>query len=579
MRPAMSNTESNYSNLLQDKLLKIKISKLERDFLNFKKAYPNYSESMSIPGEHNLERWVQTLKDIYFKNHQSGMPWKQALDSSTENWNILEKNDFSRWVNFYQERGDLKYKKASWYVSPEGEVAEEDTLGPGNTPYAGYFVPNPPQHGNRNVNIHSDVDFAKEADANDISSAEKRKLVERHKKKLISRLDSVERLLRSDEGDLLAESESDSLMDSIHALKRKILKLNKKTSGDLFYKDLIIREANTLAKNGLYKAASYLYVIAEDKKIEDSSAIPPASPPPPSVSTGAGPDDSPNEVSGMLPPQSPGPDSNSRSRLTDLPGITSENATGAAAVAASLGSGFFADDQNNLEDDLMVYDENLSDDLSDYLMVTEAQEATPAPTPPAAPSSEITVSEKDFDSQLNSVLSGVTIEDIVKKIEEISKVFKTREIPRQLAIVDMMLDRLGLASFFPSLSEATNKALESNNYILTRIEGILTQLSGAVKTKSLDLTHEAVTPPQAEDVKEKLQEEENIEKERKEMRKELSDKALEERAKEDTPELEVTEEDLSAPAPEAGAPAASPAAAPAAAPAAPPPPQAPPPAV
>jgi hypothetical protein len=222
----------------------------------------------------------------------------------------------------------------------------------------------------------------------------------------------------------------------------------------------------------------------------------------------------------------------------------------------------------------MVYDENLSDDLDDYLMVAEAQEASPAPAP-AAPSPEITVTEKDFDSQLDSVLSGVTVEDIVKKIEELSKVFKTREIPRQLAMVDMMLDSLGLASFFPSLSEATNKALESNNYILTRVEGILTQLSGAVKTKSLDLTHEAATPPQAEAVKGKLQEEENIEKERKEMRKELSDKALEERAKEDTPELEVTEEDLGAPAPEAAAPAAPPAAAPAA----PAPPQTPPPAI
>ena len=592
----MSNTESNYSNLLQDKLLKIKISKLEKDFLNFKKAYPNYSDGMSIPGEHNLEKWVQTLKDIYFKNHQ-GMPWKQATDSSTEGWNELEKNDFDHWVNFYQQQGHLKYKKASWYISPGEEQADDNDLIAGSKAYAGYGVPNAlseDSHGHRNSNLHSDVDFSKNSTSNDISAAEKRKLIEKHKKKLISRLDSVERLLRSDEGDLLAESESDSLLDSIHSLKRKILKLNKKTSGDLFYKDLIIREANVLAKNGLYKAASYLYVVAEDKKPESPSgsppppakaeenkpepekvsAPPPPSPPPPSVSTGAGSSDSPNEVSGMPPPQPTGPDSNSQSKLTDLPGTTSQNATGAAAVAANLGTGFFADDQNNLEDDLMVYDENLSDDLDDYLMVAEAQEASPAPAP-AAPSPEITVTEKDFDSQLDSVLSGVTVEDIVKKIEELSKVFKTREIPRQLAMVDMMLDSLGLASFFPSLSEATNKALESNNYILTRVEGILTQLSGAVKTKSLDLTHEAATPPQAEAVKGKLQEEENIEKERKEMRKELSDKALEERAKEDTPELEVTEEDLGAPAPEAAAPAAPPAAAPAA----PAPPQTPPPAI
>jgi hypothetical protein len=109
-----------------------------------------------------------------------------------------------------------------------------------------------------------------------------------------------------------------------------------------------------------------------------------------------------------------------------------------------------------------------------------------------------------------------------------------------------MLDSLGLASFFPSLSEATNKALESNNYISTRLEDILSKLHGAMATKEIDLTgEEPPSNPEVDKIKEKLKQDENKDKARKQMRKQQEMSELENKSKE-TPEIEI-EEDLSVP--------------------------------
>jgi hypothetical protein len=603
---------NNYSSLLQEKLLKIKFNKLDQDLLNFKKAYPNYSDGMIVPGQHNLEKWIQTLKDIYFKEN-GGMPWKQAFDTSTQGWSDIELQDFNNWVSFYQQKNHLKYKKAqmSWYTPPSDENDADDNLIGQPRQHAGYYLPIETDKESINANLHSDIDFAKDASTEDISPAEKRKLVEKQKKKIISRLDSVEKLLRSDEGHLLTESEFDSLMESIYSLKKKISSLRKKTSGNLFYQDLIIREANILANRGLYKAASFLYVTAEEKTqptpnapatpsgkdlpppatespqpVELSSAPPPAAPGPVSTAPSGQADQPKNEVSGMPPPQPSASDAVATPNITSTPGENSNVAM--EEIAQSLGEGFgnAADDNfvyNESDDsDLVVYDDN---DADDYL-VAEAQEAiappAPAPTPMATPPSpepvavtpkesttpaEITVTEEPsvenssgFDNKFEDALGQVTIQDVVVKINELSKIFKTREIPRQLALVDMMLDKLGLISFFPSLSEATNKALESNNYILTRIEDISTQLSGAIKTKDIALTpEEEPVPERVGQIKTNLEEQEKLDKERKEKRKELADRALDERAKDESPELEVTEEDLTpAPAAAAIAPVATP---------------------
>ena len=43
-----------------------------------------------------------------------------------------------------------------------------------------------------------------------------------------------------------------------------------------------------------------------------------------------------------------------------------------------------------------------------------------------------------------------------------------------------MLDKLGIAAFFPDLAEASKSALESNQYCQTRIENIIAKVRGAM---------------------------------------------------------------------------------------------------
>ena len=162
---------------------------------------------------------------------------------------------------------------------------------------------------------------------------------------------------------------------------------------------------------------------------------------------------------------------------------------------------------------------------------------------------------RDFDQMIGAAFTNLKASDVVLKLEDLAKVFKTREIPRQLAIVDMMLDSLGLAAYFPSLSEATNKALESNNYISTRIDDILAKLQGSLKTKELDLTGDndpRVLSQEALALKEKLKLQEEKDRQKKKMRKEQADKELEEGYKKE-PDIEI-EEDLSEPIAAAPAP-------------------------
>jgi hypothetical protein len=95
--------------------------------------------------------------------------------------------------------------------------------------------------------------------------------------------------------------------------------------------------------------------------------------------------------------------------------------------------------------------------------------------------------DKDEDFDLNNI----TVDDIIEKLELVSNILKNREIPRQLSMIDLMMDKLGIASFFPTLGEATRSALESNQYMSTRIVDILAKLRGSISPpddEQIDLT-------------------------------------------------------------------------------------------
>jgi hypothetical protein len=150
---------------------------------------------------------------------------------------------------------------------------------------------------------------------------------------------------------------------------------------------------------------------------------------------------------------------------------------------------------------------------------------------------DVDQAKTDFDALIDSAFANLSVADVIAKLEAVNKIFRNREISRQLAIVDVMLDRLGLASFFPTLAEATNKQLEANQYCLTRIEDILSKLRGSVQTDEITLDgDQQAQSPDVQSLQQNLEQAEHKEKSRKNMRKQVEDKEMFEKAK---PELEV----------------------------------------
>ena len=558
-----------------------KFASIYEKMIEVKTAYPNVEVYQNVPGQHNTEKWLQAISEIYRKE-KSGLPRMGAIRSVVGNWHVTETFDFLNWVKFYESGDHMKYKFAQlWY--------ENDSLGPG------YFL----QVKKDNVEAPAapapvvDVDAARTEAAMD---AEKREKIEKQRNKIIGRLDSAEKLLRTPDGQIFSGKEFESLLETIYQLKKKIQMVNKISSSTRLYEDMIIREANVLIKRGFDKAADVLFSVAQTPAQSGEQAQgtpngstnpPPAAPP--ADPTGAG---QPGPPSGgaATPAQPPGNPTMPQSEPNQPP-----QPKGISDFLERMDDG-----QYSPEDDLSVQDDELEvSDQEEELLVSEAQvspeeisdspkpaplapskvEAPKAPTPApgkpsgpkAAPAAEpdLEVTEDDIkaptksqvppasniDAKLQQAFAGVTVQDVISKLEELSKIYKTREIPRQLNLVDMMLHELGMATFFPSLSEASNKALESNNYISSRVEDILSKLRGSGGGDSnIDLTGEDI-PERADTagIKSKLQDDENKEKARKQQRKDQEAAELNDASKE-TPEVEI-EEDLGAPP---AAPAAPP---------------------
>lgn len=556
--------------------------------LNKRQAYPNQDVYMHIPGQHNTNKWLQAVREIYFKE-KDGSNRVDAIRRITSGWNIMETYDFLNWLRFHEAGEHMKYKFAGlWYENPE------------ISNYVLHVKPDPVKESE--VGVHGrDIDFARDESNN---NNDKKQIIEKQRNKIIGRLDSAEKLLRSPDGQIFSGREFEALLEAVYQLKKKIQLVNKVSTATKLYEDMIVREANILHRGGFIKAADLLYSLSQTPAAAGTQAqgtpgaplnLPPAAPPAPPTALSGAPGGLPSVGPGM--PQGAPTDAAPKGIENQAPAITE-------LLEGMDTAKFTSPDKSKAEDDLEVEDSIDVDDADTEIMVTEAQAmgpidepmtASPAPAPldPSPVKAPVTLPKEpvvdmppgeeplevteddikptgvaetpttsDFDNKVNAVLSGVTVADVVAKLEDLAKFYKTREAPRQLGIVDMMLDSLGLASYFPSLAEATNKSLESNNYISTRVEDILSKLRGAMAGSEIDLKGgEEVEKPEVAGIKNKLKSDEEKEKNRKQMRKDQEASELSGGEKE-TPEVEI-EEDLGAqvapPLPPAAAPPRAPA--------------------
>lgn len=487
-------------------------------------SYPNYDYYMPIKPIRDTAKWVQAARQLYYQVHK-GAKRQTALQTLTDGWDVMEKLDFENWLKFYEEGAQNKYKQAQ--MSYWGD---QNNLG--------YYLP-VPQATKPELPPKLDLNTMKDpANHPDVLQEEKRKTIETQRQKILSRLDSAEKLWRAQEGHMLGGEEYESVMDALYQLKKKIQVVNKISTSVKLYQDMIIREANVLSGRGYKQASEFITKIAQ--------AVPSVAEPLNPALVGDGQAGTlPGQAPGQVPPQNNNPSDISvdptqqaappETPPTNLPPTSEPLSAGMQEFLAGL---------DHVTTPIGV-DDNLEVNEADEEFIAEAQTA-PA-TIPNEPIEEVSnpeASEGDnFDKKLDATFAHLTIGDVVNKLEDLAKIFKTREIPRQLAMVDMMLDRLGWASFFPSLAEANNKALEANNYMLTRIDDILSKLRGAMETKDLDLKNDTAAPPN--EMANRLQDMSDKEKAKKQMRKEIEEQNLVSKKPEATVEMK---EDLAAPA-------------------------------
>ena len=110
------------------------------------------------------------------------------------------------------------------------------------------------------------------------------------------------------------------------------------------------------------------------------------------------------------------------------------------------------------------------------------------------PALESLPSPKSSEPDLQAGKSKVDIKNIISRLEALSKTLKSRDTIRELASIDILLNEIGMASYFPELTDAQSKLIDSYGYSSNRIESIIAKLRGTGKSSSGDTT--PVTPKQ-----------------------------------------------------------------------------------
>ena len=534
-----------------------------------KQAYPQDWAGIYIGPSYDINKWLQAMRDIY-ATAQNGKTLQQAEQNITGEWDKMEKLNFKQWMKFYQEGAHKKYSiaQSSAYVSPDvnGYIIPKQNLDVNDLKAK---LPQAPQMPDMNM-MNNDKNYLSE----NLSSEEKRRIIEEQRRKMTARIQAAKRILYSDKGKEFAREEFDSLARKLNELELAIQTVNKRSISSSIFEDLIIKNANILAFEGMHKSANFLYKISQDaskaeadKSSQPATAPEPPPPPPPPPAAAAPPPPAtaapPPPPSGGVPPAASAPGS------APVPaGVANTNPYDQLKKFLNMNSSEKKKSESKKEAGFVNYKHIANDKRSKPFTVNAqttpvpgpstqpplevkvpSQPAVPTPvqttTPKAGPAETDQQNESRVDDLLEEFLGKITVQDIINRLEAVSTIFKNREISRQLAIIDMMMDKLGINAYFPSLGEATQKSLESNQYCHTRIEDILSKLRGAVSdVEIIDIQEKKDVSPENADVVENLQERQDKEKARKERRKQ-EELAEAESAKES---IEGVPETLSGPA-------------------------------
>lgn len=469
-----------------------------------KTAYPQGAGIEYIAPEYNINKWVETMRQMYILMHK-GYSRNIAFDASTKDWDKMEKFDFKNWLGFYEGNGHKSYKTAQNYYQV------------GN----GGYLPLPQQKQNNNLpgpipdmaSVSDDLLKAQEqermAEIERQRKAAEKESVAYQIKALIGRLNSAEKIATTKGLDkALGPDVYKRWLETLHALKREIQVANVKSAQSRTIQDLLFKNANKL-NNRL--GAAWIYKIAQ------------------------------MDPTGEMPPE----------------GEPVESGEGVEMPVEEEGEDAMSEFVMNLNGKSKDYDENDSDDIvveegeddgniivaedDNYDIRVYAQEAPgeglEEVAPVGAPEGEVVpeVEKEPLDAKPPEPLAGellgnVTIEDAIAKLEGVIQIYQNRELSRQLAIVDIMLHQLGISSYFTNLGEATQKALESNQYVLSRLQDVLSRLQGSVlnpTAEKINMVPETGQVPEGlQQIKNNLQQQADAEEQQKKLREEKENAKL-----------------------------------------------------
>lgn len=583
------------------------LKKMVPEELRPKIAYPQPGPRQQLP-QYDIGRWVDVTRQIYglMAKGQSREHAKQAVMG---NWDRREQMDYENWLKFYTEKVPEKYPKlaqdqsdlniAGIPITPNILRAVMPT-----PPGQGHAQKQPPGEPQNLPHKYNDVDDVRDR-------------IETQRRKLVSRLNSAEKLLSGMDGQLFAGDDQELMLKLLQDLKRKIQTANKRTANSTLFEDYIYRTANLLKVRGKDEAAGFFYKIAQ---------LPPL-PPPPGGGLGGPPGGGlggpPGEEGGpeggspegdkqathdllkeffdglkrgvsdkddekkerekaekkdkpedaeATPPPAPAPEAGGEGGAPPPPpppppggeeGGEEEPPAAEAAITVDdmikIGKGFWHPELVSLAQAAPMPGGPPGPRVGPAPGPrAPVPSAAPAPAPsqapiadaPDAPGPEVVADEGEdkpgvatdnTDDVIEAALKNVSVNDVITRLEMLVSIYNQREISRQLAILDIMMDRIGLASFFPQLGEAMSKALEANQYIGNRLQEVLGKVKGSVDAPGAQDWIE-VTPddhPETEGIRNRLENQKNKEERRKELRKEKEMARMEGSEPEAIPEAPV----------------------------------------
>jgi hypothetical protein len=371
---------------------------------------------------------------------------------------------------------------------------------------------------------------------------EVRDTIESQRKKLIGRLNAAEKLLSSIDGQLFAGDDQELMLKLLQDLKRRIQTANKRTVKSSLFEDHIYRTANLLKLQGKDEAAGFFLKVAQfgDLGAPVGAGLPglPGTP--------AGGSDEPAAESGKGNKQEThdllkeffdnikrgvdDPDDTVEEREN----LEKEKDAPPAPEPAPAASPPPSDTPPPPPATASFIDDQIKIGGGYWQPIVKSAQMAPAPRPAPVPAparvapqqvqvegGEDNIDDDNTDDVIEAALRNVTTEDVVNRLEMLVSIYNKRELSRQLGILDIMMDKLGIAAYFPSLGEAMSKALEANQYIGNRLGEILSRIKGSVDSPGasewIEVSNEE--NPATAGLRSRLDQEKAKDEQRKELRK------------------------------------------------------------